>query len=75
METDFKADPLNKKVRKAQLESFNYIGVIGKEEVNTSTISIRERGKDQSIGRLSVTELLNLFDSEKPVKSRLRVEL
>ena len=43
VEVDSKASNLNKKIRKAQLEFFNFIVIIGEEEVRTRTIAVRAR--------------------------------
>lgn len=48
---------INKKIRNAQMEQYNYILVIGKKEMNMSTVSVRYRDhKDQSV--IGIDELL-----------------
>ena len=42
---DGRGESLAKKVRKAQMEHFNYVGVIGKEEVREGRVSLRKRGE------------------------------
>ena len=75
VEVDYKGDNLNKKIRNAQLEGFNYIGVIGKEEAQTKTINLRKRDESKEIGKIAIADLLELFESLKPPKSKLRMRL
>jgi threonyl-tRNA synthetase len=72
---DRSGDTLNKKVMNAQKESFNYIGVIGKEEVKERAINIRKRDEAKEMGKFSVPELVKLFETLRPLKSKRREEL
>lgn len=49
--------------------------MIGKEELKERTINIRVRDEAKEMGRLSIAELLKLFESHKPIKSKRRLEL
>ena len=49
--------------------------MIGKEELKERTINIRVRDEAKEMGRLSIVDLLKLFDSHKPIKSKRRLEL
>jgi threonyl-tRNA synthetase len=40
---DNSGDNFNKKIRNAQVDGFNFIGVIGKEEVKSQSINLRKR--------------------------------
>lgn len=40
---DNSGDNFNRKIRNAQVEAYNYIGVIGKEEVISGTVNLRKR--------------------------------
>jgi threonyl-tRNA synthetase len=43
VEIDTSGDKLDKKIRNAQIEAFNYIGVIGQKEVEEKKITLRKR--------------------------------
>ena len=62
-------------MRNAQIEAFNFIGVIGKEEVKSSTVNLRKRDEAKEEGRFTIPQLLQLFGSLKAPKSRKRLEL
>jgi threonyl-tRNA synthetase len=40
---DRSGDTFNKKIKNAQMASFNYIGVIGKEEMKDKSLNLRKR--------------------------------
>ena len=44
---------LNKKIRNAQLKQFNYIIVIGEEEMSSETVNVRSR-EGERLGKLSL---------------------
>lgn len=72
---DRTSDKLDKKVRNAQIEGYNFIGVIGKEEVANKTVNLRKRDEEKELGRFSIPEVLALFGGLRPLKSRKREEL
>jgi threonyl-tRNA synthetase len=72
---DKSGDNLNKKIRNAQLEAFNYIGVIGKEELKQNSVNLRKRDEAKEIGMVSIPDLLKIFENHAPQKSRRREEL
>lgn len=43
VDIDQSGDNFNKKIRNAQVEGYNFIGVIGKEELKTQSINLRKR--------------------------------
>ena len=51
---DKSGDKLDKKVRNAQIEAYNFIGVIGKEEVKTSTVNLRKRDEAKEEGKFTI---------------------
>ena len=76
VEVDVSSDKLDKKIRNAQIEAFNYIGVIGKKESEDNTVTLRRRDQEEPFGTLTVPETLKLFEEEsKPAKSKKRLEL
>lgn len=72
---DNSGDNFNRKIRNAQIESYNYIGVIGKEEVKSGTVNLRKRDEEKEMGKLTVPEIINLFESLKAPKSKKREEM
>ena len=50
------------------MSNYNYIGVIGKEELKSQTVDIRDRDKNESIGKFSVSEIVKLFKSMDPTE-------
>ena len=65
---------LQKKIRNAQLAQYNYIGVIGQEEVNGNTIKIRSR-EGEIIGDYTMNKLLEFFISLEPKPSKVETDL
>lgn len=62
VEIDTSGDKLDKKIRNAQIEAFNYIGVIGQKEVEDKKITLRKRDENEAFGTLSIGELVKLFE-------------
>jgi len=52
---------LPKKVREAQLQQYNYILVVGKEEMESESVNVRVRDEKDSLGKKSVDEVIALF--------------
>lgn len=72
---DRSGDTFNKKILNAQKEAYNYIGVIGKVEVQEKAVNLRKRDEAKEIGKFSIPDLLKLFDGLRPIKSKKREEL
>lgn len=76
VEIDSSNDKLDKKVRNAQVDAFNYIGVIGQKEVEEKKITLRKRDEQKAFGTLEIAELVKLFEAEQQApKSKKRVEM
>jgi threonyl-tRNA synthetase len=60
---------LPKKVRNAQIEQYNYILVVGEEEMNTGTVDVRSREGDR-LGKFTIPKLIEFFKSLEPAKSK-----
>ena len=71
---DKSAATLQKKIRNAQLAQYNYIGVIGQEEVNNNTIKIRSR-EGEIIGDYTMNKLIEFFVSLEPKPSKVELDL
>ncbi|GAV08943.1 hypothetical protein RvY_18561 [Ramazzottius varieornatus] len=61
-------DTMNKKIRNAQLEQYNYILVVGKSEQEKGTVNVRSRD-NTIIGEIPVNELVIRFNRLKESKS------
>jgi threonyl-tRNA synthetase len=62
-EVDLRNEALGAKVRDATLQKVPFLGIIGKQEIEEETISLRSReGKD--LGKLKISELLNKIKQE-----------
>jgi threonyl-tRNA synthetase len=65
---------LPKKVRNAQIEQYNYILVVGEEEMNTGTVDVRSREGDR-LGKFTTPKLIEFFKSLEPAKSKLELNI
>ena len=65
---------LQKKVRNAQIAQYNFVGVIGQEEVDGNCIDIRSRD-GQRIGKFSMSQLLEYFKTLEPKQSKVETDL
>ena len=72
---DNSGDQLAKKVRNAQLEGYNFIGVIGPEECKNNQINLRKRDQEEPIGKFDVAGLVKMFSELRPPKSKKRLEV
>ena len=59
---DQSSTTLQKKIRNAQIEQYNYIGVIGKDEVDQDSIDIRSC-EGHRIGKFNMNKLINVFQA------------
>ena len=60
VDTDVSDKTISKKIRDAQLMQYNYILVLGEEEMNNNTVNTRTRDNTQH-GQQSVEQLLTIF--------------
>lgn len=60
---------LNKKIRNAQLGQYNYILVVGEDEMNAGAVDLRTR-EEKRMGKYRVDDLIKLFESLQPEKSK-----
>ena len=63
VEFDRRAEKLGKKIRDAEVEKIPYMIIIGEKEVETKSVSVRER-RGGDMGSMSINELKALFDKE-----------
>jgi threonyl-tRNA synthetase len=62
-DVELSSKTLNKKIREAQLEQYNYILVVGEKERDEGTVSIRTRNNDV-LGTKPIDEAIALLKSE-----------
>jgi threonyl-tRNA synthetase len=67
VEVDERSESVNKKVRDAQLQQFNYILVVGDNEVDSKTVSVRTRN-NEVLGTQNVNEFITARVQEKELK-------
>ncbi len=62
-EADLRNESLGAKIRNATLQKIPYLGIIGKQEVEEKSISLRSReGKD--LGKVKISDLINKLKEE-----------
>ena len=71
---DRSAATLQKKIRNAQLDQFNFVAVIGKEEVDGKCVDIRTREGDRK-GKFTIDQLVAFFKTLEPSPSKLHLDL
>ena len=75
-QVDFDKSPatLQKKVRNSQLAQFNYILVIGQDEVNGNCVDVRTRDGER-IGKYTLEKLLEFFKTLEPELATKEIEM
>ena len=54
VDVDMNNETLNKRVRNMQLEGYNYMLIVGEQEVNNYSVNIRKRDVKDPIGEMSI---------------------
>ena len=75
VDLDESNETLRKKIRNGQLNQYNYLLVVGEEEVKAGVVDCRDRESNQSIGKFSLEDLTTMFESLNPALSRVEEEL
>lgn len=52
---------LQKRIREAQLAQYNYILVVGNEEVESKTVNVRVRDSKDGLGKMEIPALIDMF--------------
>ena len=60
VELDFRAEKIGYKIREAQMQKVPYMFVVGEKEVESGTVSVRERQKGD-IGSMNIEEISNII--------------
>ena len=66
---DARNETMGKRIREAQLEKINYVLVVGANEKETNTVSLRARG-GINLGVMSIDEMLDKLVNEIETKAR-----
>ena len=69
VELDRSNAQLNKKIRNAQLDQWNFILVAGEEEAKEGQVDIRSRD-NQRLGKMRIDQLVTYFQNLSPKPSR-----
>lgn len=69
VELDRSNAQLNKKIRNAQLDQWNYILVAGEEEAKEGCVDVRSRD-GQRVGKMRIDQVEKYFEDLKPKPSR-----
>ena len=67
VDVDTSGNTLQRKIRSAQLQQYNYMLVVGPQELEQGTVSVRSRdgtGKLHGSGGVTVRELLHTWDEQ-----------
>lgn len=52
---------LQKKIREAQVAQYNFMLVVGQEEVDSNSVNVRIRDQKDALGKKSIPEVLEMF--------------
>ncbi len=63
VETDFRNETLNYKIREAQNQKIPYMIIVGEKEVKDNTISVRKRTRE-NLGNLTIERFLDLIKDD-----------
>ena len=69
VEVDCRNETMGKRIREAQLEKINYVLVVGANEKESGTVSLRARG-GINLGVMSIDEMLEKLTTEIDTKAR-----
>lgn len=67
-EIDSRSEKVNYKIREAEVQKINYMVIIGDNELESNTISLRKKGEG-NVGNLSLTELIEMVKMQVKNKS------
>lgn len=63
VENDFRSEKVGYKIRQAQLEKVPYMMVLGENEVNANTVTLRKRNGEE-LRDLTIEQVIELFETE-----------
>ncbi len=69
VDIDSRNEKIGYKIREARLEKLPYMCIIGDNELETASLSVRERGENGDLGSMSVEDFINRLSLE--VKERV----
>ena len=59
VDVDARNEKIGYKIREARLEKLPYMCIIGDNECDTNSVSVRERGENGDLGSMSVEDFIN----------------
>merc|ERR1711879_215303 len=62
VEVNLSDKTMNKKIREAQIDQYNYILVVGRDEEDAMSVNVRLRGQKRPVGTKGVLELANEWE-------------
>lgn len=66
---DTRAEKIGYKIREARLEKLPYMLIIGANEAEAGTVSVRKRGEDGDLGAMSLSDFINRITEEIKTKA------
>ena len=66
---DERAEKIGKKIREARLEKIPYLLVVGANEEESKTVSVRKRGEDGDLGSIELNTFISKICEEIRTKS------
>ena len=74
VELDISDTSLNKKVRTGQVKQFNYIVVVGDEEIQSGTVDVRSARSNQRLDKMTVSEFHEFLSVQCPGGEKFKSE-
>lgn len=70
VDIDLSSSGINKKIRNAQIEQYNFILVVGEREVENKSVTVRERDQEKPTGEWKMDQLLAHLKGLEPKPSK-----
>jgi threonyl-tRNA synthetase len=71
---DERAEKIGYKIREARLQKLPYMLVVGANEEESKTVSVRKRGEDGDLGAMELNTFINKICEEIRTKSLTQIE-
>jgi len=71
---DDRAEKIGYKIREARLNKLPYMLVVGANEEETKTVSVRKRGEDGDLGAMELSTFVNKICKEIRTRSLIQME-
>lgn len=70
---DERSEKIGYKIREARMQKLPYLLVVGANEQDTNTVSVRKRGEDGDLGSMELNTFVNKICEEIRTKSRIQM--